>query len=179
LGANIVNLCLAVNRDRFQHHGSLGRLLESCLSVNPHLRSILRQSQPIGATHSVYPVYFPSRRSYGHQVLLAGDAARVNEPVSGEGIYFALKSGQFAAAAIDRAFREGDFSARQLSSYERECRTAFRMRWRINALIRWLIYRPALVFPLVRFSGRKQGLLDSLVQAICQPEPGLLNNGSL
>lgn len=170
LGASTLNLCLAVDRDRFQHHGSLDQLLGSCLSVNPHLHSILRQSEPLGEASSVYPVFFPPRRSYGDRVLLAGDAARVNEPVSGEGIYFAMKSGRVAAGTIDRAFQKGDFSAGHLSLYERECRSAFRFRQGINALIRWLIYRPALVSPLVRFSGRKQGLLGSLVQTICRPE---------
>ena len=170
VGGNTLNLCLAVEKDRFQHYRSLGRLLESNLSVNPYLQSILRQSEPVGAAHSVYPVYFPPRRSYSHRVLLVGDAARVNEPVSGEGIYFALKSGQFAAGAIDRAFRRGDFSAEHLSSYERECRSAFRIRRGINGLVRWLIYRPALVSRLLRFSGRRGQLLGSLVQTICQPE---------
>jgi geranylgeranyl reductase family protein len=170
LGDNTLNLCLAVDKGRLQHHWSLDRLLQSCLSLNPHLEAILRRSQPVGAARSVYPVYFSPRRSYGHGVLLVGDAARVNEPVTGEGIYCALKSGELAARAIDQAFRKSDFSAAQLCSYEWECRSAFRRRWRINALIRWLIYRPALLSPLIRVSGRRQRLFDSLVHTICQPE---------
>ena len=172
VGGNTLNLCLAVEKDRFRHYRSLGRLLESCVSVNPHLHSILRQSEAVGAAHSVYPVYFPPRRSYGHEVLLVGDAARVTEPVSGEGIYFALKSGHFAAAAIDQAFRQGDFSAEQLSSYERECRSAFRIRRGINTLVRCLIYRPALISSLVRFSRTRRQLLGSLVQTICSSPAG-------
>ncbi len=39
-----------------------------------------------------------------------------------------------------------------------------------QCLLRWLIYRPGLLSPLIRFSGRKRGLLDSLVHTICQPE---------
>jgi geranylgeranyl reductase family protein len=170
LGGNTLNLCLAVDKSQFQHHRTLRRLLESCLSVNPHLQWILTRSEAIGEARSVYPVYFPPRRSYGYGVLLVGDAARVNEPVTGEGIYFALKSGQFAAGAVDQAFRKSDFSAEQLSSYDRESRLAFRTRWRINRLIRWLIYRPALLSPLIRFSGSRRGLLDSLVHRICLPE---------
>ena len=170
LGGNALNLCLAVDKGRLQHHRSLDRLLQSCLSLNPHLEAILRRSQPVGAARSVYPVYFSSRRSYGHRVLLVGDAARVNEPVTGEGIYCALKSGELAARTIDQAFRKSDFSADQLGSYERECRLAFRTRWRINAFIRWLIYRPALLSPLIRVSGRRPRLLDSLVHTICQSE---------
>jgi menaquinone-9 beta-reductase len=170
LGGNTLNLCLAVDKGRLQHHWSLDRLLQSCLSLNPHLEAILRRSQPVGAARSVYPVYFSPRRSYAHRVLLVGDAARVNEPVTGEGIYCALKSGELAARTIDQAFRKSDFSVDHLRSYERECRLAFQTRWRINALIRWLIYRPALLSPLIRVSGRRQRLLDSLVHTICQPE---------
>ena len=172
LGGNTLNLCLAVDKDRLQHHRSLDRLLQSCLSLNPHLEAILRRSQPVGAARSVYPVYFSPRRSYGHRVLLVGDAARVNEPVTGEGIYFALKSGELAAKTIDQAFRKSDFSVDHLRSYERECRLAFRTRWRINAVIRWLIYRPALLSPLVRFSGSRRGLLDSMVYTICGSSSG-------
>jgi geranylgeranyl reductase family protein len=172
LGGNTLNLCLAVDKARLQHHRSLGRLLEHRLSVNPYLQSILRRSEPVGEARSVYPVYFSPRRSYGYRVLLVGDAARVNEPVTGEGIYCALKSGALAARTIDQAFQKSDFSAHQLSSYERECRLAFRTRWRINTLIRWLIYRPALLSPLVRFSGSRRGLLDSMVNTICTSSSG-------
>jgi menaquinone-9 beta-reductase len=173
LGGNTLNLCLAVDKSRFQHHRTLNQLLQSCLSLNPHLKSILTRSELVGQARSVYPVYFPPRRSYGHGVLLVGDAARVYEPVTGEGIYFALKSGELAARTIDRAFQKSDFSADQLCSYERKCRSTFRMRWGINALIRWLIYHPALLSSLIHFSGSRRRLLDSLVHAICQPEaPG-------
>ncbi len=172
LGDNALNLCLAVDKVQLQHHRSLDRLLRFGLSSNPRLETILRHSELAGEARSVYPVYFPPRHSYGDRVLLVGDAARVNEPVTGEGIYFALKSGQLAARAIDQAFRKDDFSAGQLYSYERECRSACRTRWRINTLIRWLIYHPALLSPLVRWSGRRRGLLDSMVKTICTSSVG-------
>ena len=172
LGGNTLNLCLAVDRDRLQHHRSLRQLIEHCLSLNPHLAAILHRSEPVGEARSVYPVYFPPRRSYGHRVLLVGDAARVNEPVTGEGIYFALKSGALAARTIDEAFRTRNFSGSHLRSYERECRSAFRMRRGINVLIRWLIYRPTLLSPLIRFSGSRRGLLDSMVYTICRSSSG-------
>jgi len=169
LGGDTINLCLAIEKDRLRDGRPEQVLLEICLPQNSRLKEILRGAH-ISEMHSTYPVYFPPRRAYGEEVLLVGDAARVNEPVTGEGIYFALKSGQFAAGTIDQAFCKSDFSAGQLSSYERDCRSAFRMRRGINALIRWLIYRPALLSPLIRFSGRRRRLLDSLVHTICQPE---------
>ncbi|MCG8619788.1 MAG: geranylgeranyl reductase family protein [Desulfobacterales bacterium] len=43
-----------------------------------------------------------------HRVLLTGDAAGFAEPLLGEGIYFALKSGRTAAATIIRAIENRD-----------------------------------------------------------------------
>jgi geranylgeranyl reductase family protein len=170
LGGNLINLCLAVEKDRLPDDRPFARLLESRLPLNPHLKTILNRSEPAGELRSTYPVYFSPRRSYGNNVLLAGDAARVNEPVSGEGIYFALKSGLLAAETTDAAFRAGDFSAARLRGYESSCRSEFRLRRGVNALIRALIYRPALASPLIRFSAKRRRLLDSIVRTVCLPD---------
>jgi len=55
----------------------------------------------------------------GHGVVLAGDAAGVVAPASGEGIYYAMCSGRLAAEAVDAYCRDGD--ARHL----REARRRF------------------------------------------------------
>jgi menaquinone-9 beta-reductase len=170
LGGGVTNLCLAIEKNRLAGGRPEQFLLDTCLPQNSRLEQILRGAR-VSKMRSTYPVYFPRRRAFGEGVLLAGDAAGLNEPVSGEGIYFALKSGALAARAIDQAFQKRDFSAHQLSSYERECRSAFQTRWRINAIIRWLIYRPALLSPLIRFSGRKRSVLNCIVHTICEPEP--------
>ena len=150
LGDNIINLCLAVDKERLPDDQPFARLLESRLPLNPHLKTILGRSESAGELRSTYPVYFSPRRSYGDNILLVGDAARVNEPVSGEGIYFALRSGLLAAETIDGAFRAGDFSFERLRRYEAACRREFRLRRGVNALIRMLIYRPVLAAPLIR-----------------------------
>ncbi|MEH0022338.1 MAG: geranylgeranyl reductase family protein [Desulfobacter sp.] len=50
---------------------------------------------------------FPAQRPGTGRILLAGDAAGFAEPLLGEGIYFALKSGRLAAASIIRAIQDG------------------------------------------------------------------------
>jgi geranylgeranyl reductase family protein len=166
-----VTLGLAIEKHRLLDGRPEEFLLQSCLPQNPWLKNMLRSGK-VSEMRSTYPVYFPPRRAYGDGVLLVGDAARVNEPVTGEGIYFALKSGELAAQTVDQAFRKSDFSARALRSYERECRSFFRLRRKMNAIIRWLIYRPALLNPLIRFSAKRKRLLDTVIHAICQPETG-------
>ena len=169
LGDHTITLGFAIDKGSLRYHAP-ERLLDSHLPVNRHLKDILQCSQAIGEIRSTYPVYFSPRRSYGDGVLLVGDAARVSEPVTGEGIYFAMKSGELAAKTVDQAFRRSDFSARHLRIYERECQRAFARRRRINMLIRWLMYRPAVLSPLIRLSRTRTRLLDSVVHLICQSE---------
>ncbi len=57
-------------------------------------------------------------RSYGDNVLLAGDAAGQVKPFSGGGIYTGLVAARHAAAAIISAFEEDDLSAAGLAPYE-------------------------------------------------------------
>jgi geranylgeranyl reductase family protein len=170
LGDKTVNLCLAIEIDRLPKENKISFLLEHCLPQNPYLKAFLIRSRWTGEERSAYPVYFRPRRCCGDSFLLVGDAARVNEPVTGEGIYFALRSGQLAAATIDRAFAREDFSEAALQPYERECTGAFRRRRGMNALIRFLIYRPALLGPLIRLAARRSRWLDSVVRGICVPE---------
>ncbi|MFY9512787.1 MAG: geranylgeranyl diphosphate reductase [Rubrivivax sp.] len=53
----------------------------------------------------------------GRDVVIAGDAAGVVAPASGEGIYYAMASGRFAADAVQAFLRSGD--ARVLRSARR------------------------------------------------------------
>jgi flavin-dependent dehydrogenase len=93
----------------------------------------------------------------------------VSEPVTGEGIYFAMRSGLLAAETIDFALRRGNLGAAGLAGYERDCRRAFRSRLALNALLRFAIYRPALLDPFIRLSAKNGRLLNSLVDAVCVP----------
>ncbi|GAC1620627.1 MAG: hypothetical protein NVS9B10_02550 [Nevskia sp.] len=51
----------------------------------------------------------------GRDVVLAGDAAGVVAPASGEGIYYAMLGGQLAAAAVQTLFETGDVRALKLA----------------------------------------------------------------
>ena len=165
LGGGTANLCLSVEAE--VKGLSAGAIMEDYLCKNPYLRESLREAEIIGDLRSVYPVYFSPRRCYGDSFLLAGDAACVTEPVTGEGIYWALRSGELAAEAIHFAFTKGDFSTHQLSSYERACQAAFSRRRRVNGLIRALIHRPSLFSRLIRLSSKTSFPMRQLIGRVC------------
>lgn len=168
VGGETANLCFVVEKDKAQRERFVKALLESCLYRNPRLEESLRESEIVGRLRSAFPVYFSPRRCYGDGFLLVGDAARVTEPVTGEGIYFALKSGILAAEAMDLAFKKKHRSAESFSVYGRLCRGSLLLRQGVNALVRALIYRPAFLAPVVRLSAKSSFPLRPLVAWLCR-----------
>ncbi len=65
------------------------------------------------------------RRIHSDRVLLTGDAAGFVDPFLGEGIYYAMKSGEIAADVAAGAVESGDFSDRFLHEYVMRCEKEF------------------------------------------------------
>ncbi|HEC90023.1 MAG TPA: NAD(P)/FAD-dependent oxidoreductase [Thermoplasmatales archaeon] len=63
------------------------------------------------------PVY-PLDKTYSNRVILCGDAAGLINPLTGEGIYYAMASAENAADTVSEAFKKDDFSESSLSIYE-------------------------------------------------------------
>lgn len=61
------------------------------------------------------PLHPLPRWDDGHSVLLAGDAAGVVAPASGEGIYYALLGGRLAAEAVEEFLQTADAKALKLA----------------------------------------------------------------
>jgi flavin-dependent dehydrogenase len=66
----------------------------------------------------------PLNKTYCDRVLLIGDAAGFASASTGEGIYYAMKSGKIAAEVIDEALKSSSVSEDFLSKYQR--------RWKKN-----------------------------------------------
>jgi flavin-dependent dehydrogenase len=169
LGDGTANLCVSVTRDKLSKRRRVDLPSSLGLTLNPFLKELICGAELFHEVHSIFPVYFPPRRCYAERLLLVGDAARVIEPVTGEGVYFAMRSGLLAANTIDEALQGGDFSASHLREYERRCRREFRRRRGLNRLIQYLVYRPAVSGHLVRISSKRGILLGSIVNSIFLP----------
>ena len=87
------------------------------------LETVRREGAPI-------PMKPLARWDNGRDVVLAGDAAGVVAPASGEGIYYAMAGGRFAAAAVAHYLETGD--ARAL----REARRSF---MKAHGMVFWVL----------------------------------------
>ncbi len=86
----------------FSLRGSVAELREAAGLAN--CRTVRKEGAPI-------PLKPLKRWDNGRDVLLAGDAAGVVAPASGEGIYYAMLGGQLAAEAGDAFLATGDARA--------------------------------------------------------------------
>ncbi|HKX17079.1 MAG TPA: geranylgeranyl reductase family protein [bacterium] len=119
-----------------------------------------------------YPlrVDFPSSPAYADGVLFAGEAAGLVNPLTGEGIDYALESGRIAAdhAAVFLAGRDGSpggFAA-AASAYERALRSRFERLFAVCRILRDTAARPALLNRLVGVAGRRDDLTMALVNLV-------------
>jgi geranylgeranyl diphosphate/geranylgeranyl-bacteriochlorophyllide a reductase len=71
----------------------------------------LEECETIRKEGAPLPLYPAKKWDNGRDVVLAGDAAGVVAPASGEGIYYAMATGRLAAEAADECLSTGDARA--------------------------------------------------------------------
>lgn len=98
-------------------------------------------------------------------LFFLGDAARVVEPFTGEGIYFAIRSGELAAIAISKIIRGEDQQA-TLREFARACAEMYRGRLWINRLARAAVLSPRIASLLLRFGPFSPAIMRSLTKKI-------------
>ena len=148
--------------------------LNLCLVGTPPTISKLRQWAERHfeiAAHQPWRTITPLTRSpvsCAHENLLfIGDAARVVEPFTGEGIYYALRSGELAADAIKKIIRGKD---RQLAlrEFARASAEMYHGRLWINRLARTAVLSPRMASFLIQ-ATRVQPIFRSLTKRIVVP----------
>jgi geranylgeranyl reductase family protein len=114
----------------------------------------LAQAEPTGPARG-HPLRtrLGGTRTHAERVLVAGDAAGLVSPLSGEGIAPAMVSGELAAAHALRALEAGDFSAQALAPYSRALGTRYAADQRAARILRLALNRPRL---LNRIFGKLQ-----------------------
>jgi menaquinone-9 beta-reductase len=102
-------------------------------------------------------------------LFLIGDAARVVEPFTGEGIYYALRSGELAAHAITRIIRGQDRES-TLREFSRAHSAMYRGRLWINRLARAAVLSPRIASAFVQVARFQPSLLRLLTAKIVRPD---------
>ena len=152
-----INVAFVIDRASLRDRISFPALRRQYLEQNPRLRDLLRAGEPCGKLRSIWPVYFAPRRRHGDGFALVGDAAQVTEPLTGEGIYFALKSGQLAARSIAEAWRHAPSSGVDLTHYQDASNREFSQARALQLGLRLLMRRAGFVRRRRAFARLEKG----------------------
>src|ERR687894_742374 len=150
-GTGLANVGYGLLRSRF--HGDRAEL-------HRRLHALLPGADAAPASLRAPPLPFSSFRPPPGRgrVLLAGDAASLVNPLSGEGIYYALASGRLAARA---ALTEPDDP---LAAYRRLLAKALGRHLRHTGVLARAVHTPALAEAGLGAAAGSQRLFDALVE---------------
>lgn len=122
------------------------------------------QNEPVRG----YPlrVDFPEAPTSGDRVVLVGEAAGLVNPLTGEGIDYALESAQIAADHVAGALPNGGPSRADLAEYDRVLRGRFERLFTFCRRLRDASLNALLLNRLVRVAERREDLKMLLVDIV-------------
>jgi len=146
LGGGISNVCLVLPwsggaaTSRACDFRDPPGLLRNVIAADPALRGRFGGRAPVRDPIMLGPLAVDVVRDEVEGLLLAGDAAGFIDPMTGDGLHFALRGGELAAHAALSALEDGRADAHV--QLERMRRQAFRSKWRFNRALRALAASP-------------------------------------
>jgi menaquinone-9 beta-reductase len=146
----------------------------------PHLARRLAGGERIAPVRAMGPLAYRVRPPTEGGVLLVGDAAGFYDPLTGEGVYSALRAAELAAQTATDAFAASDWSAAALGAYERARQAAFAGKDRFTRALQFVVGRRRLANLTAHLFARRPALLDLLlgVAGDYVPPRALLGLGS-
>ncbi len=119
---------------------------------------------PFGGAFPTCPV----KSLTADRVLLCGDAGGLTNPMTGEGIYYAMCSGELAAKTALRALGDNKTDARSLREYQRQWNHEFRMDYTLLSRLskRW----GSNIDNIIKVVSRDKKLCDIICDAIPKPK---------
>lgn len=125
----------------------------------------------VGGPWGSGPFDWPSRPLPAPGVVLVGDAAGYFDPLTGQGIYRALRSAEMAADAIDRTLGEARVSWARPSRYGSRVRRTFGPGRRLQRAVERVVSSPRLRELAVRRLAAAPATLDALIRVTGDARP--------
>lgn len=149
-GGGTVNVAVVVDQRDLPLHRPWENVFRECLAGYPQVQAKLTEASPAGPLWVRGPLACRSAQVAGEGFLLIGDAAWYYDPMTGEGIYQALRGAELAAAITTVALHRGDVTLKTLGSYAIAYHQEFGPKDRVCRLLQQIVCRPR----LCEFVGR-------------------------
>ena len=161
VSADRVNMSLVVPLDHVvPWRGRLEAFFFSRVKQLPHLARRLAGAEPVAPIEAMGPLAYHVNEPPHGGVLLVGDAAGFYDPLTGEGVFSALRGAELAADVAGRALARGDVSADGLAEYGRARSRAFADKQRFTRALQFVVGHRRLGNFVAHRLARRQDLLD-------------------
>jgi len=172
LPGGLANVTLALRRERLRIWGStLEDGYWATLRTFPLLSGRLGRARRVGAFATSGPLAYWRRGVARGRVLLTGDAAAYIDPLTGQGLFLALRGAEMAAEAARRALDHDGTAAAAFRWYERSRRDEFAQVFMISRILQCLAFRPGVVRRAVERMRARPELGMRLIGAVGNLEP--------
>lgn len=164
----LTNACLVVPHARGDAPiAEAARLLRDHIDRDPDVRDRFRHARPIAPPTVLGPMAVDARAAGEPGLLLAGDAAGFIDPMTGDGMRFALAGAELAASVALDVIAGRTPPADAHVDLARKRHAAFASKWRFNRALRALVssprgvtaasvvatFTPALFEGIIRYAG--------------------------
>jgi len=146
------------------------KMLEAIDTI-PSLKERFKHAEMVSKIQAYgLPLWDGKRKISGDHFMLAGDAANLIDPVTGEGIGHAAISGMYAAEQCKRSFESDDFSASFMQQYDTSIYARIGKELSISSKIPKFIKYPWLFNMMVNKALKSKTLQERLTLAMTDLE---------
>ncbi len=158
-----VNLVLDRTAVRNRPRGDWDTFVAGHFDHAPAMGDRLRGARRLAPWRGIGPLAHTTTRQTFPGAALVGDAAGYIDPLTGEGIYFALFGGRALAVGIERALADPRREVAALADYEAARRAELVPRLRASSWLQRALAHPWLVRTFVRRAARWPAVADLAV----------------
>ncbi|TMI77202.1 MAG: NAD(P)/FAD-dependent oxidoreductase [Bacillati bacterium ANGP1] len=163
-GSGVANVCMALPRRLWRHAGPR-QTFDAALTSLPALAEAMAGARRESRFRCSGPVGFADRNAVADRILLIGDAGGQIEPMTGQGIFLALRSAHLASGVAAEALSTDDLSYRKLFTYAQHRRREIAGRLAVSRWLQRLAFHPQMTPLLVRRLRMRPELAGDLLGA--------------
>lgn len=151
--------------------GNLNTIFNDLIMKYKNVHKRLNHALPKKIKH--WPIRFKSTnaKTYDNGILVSGDAAGFANPLTGEGIYYALESGKLAAETATEALRKDNYSREILRNYEDAWRKTFNNDLEYSHKLNKIISNPETIDSLAHIGSTNPELKNVIIGVLVNVIP--------
>lgn len=162
LAGGVTNVCVVRElQTAFRaHRMDAEQVVQAAIDGDPQLRDRFTRAQQVSEVVSLGPLAVDAKAAGYPGLLLAGDAAGFVDPMTGDGLRFAIRGGELAAEAAMRELETGRPAHQELAAARQR---EFGAKWRVNRSLRWLTTSPRALSVAAAIAPRWRGPFERLI----------------